>query len=169
LDNAGYGPKHSSDPEAISKEDMGSRNIVALAISTDFQVKLYALLNSQYSFPSAPQNWAFGLWPGEQRSLKMFIFLQIQIFRCWMESEQRVIIRSLLKTSANADDIHRRLQAQFTDDAYSIRSVRRWCQFLRQVREDFHDGPSSGRLAINFINTKSLSALDGVISFCTHC
>jgi hypothetical protein len=49
-----------------------------------------------------------------------------------MEYEQGVVIQFLLKKNAKADDIHRSVQAQFTDDAYNIRSVRRWCQLVRQ-------------------------------------
>jgi hypothetical protein len=39
-----------------------------------------------------------------------------------MEYEQRMIIQFLLQeeANANADDIQRRLEAQLTDDAYSI-------------------------------------------------
>jgi hypothetical protein len=57
-----------------------------------------------------------------RRSLKTLTSLYVEIFHCWMEYEQRVIIRFLLRedASANADDIRTRLQAQFTDDAYSI-------------------------------------------------
>jgi hypothetical protein len=81
-----------------------------------------------------------------------------------MEYEQRAIIRFLLQEDANAnanvDNIHRRFQAQFTDDAYSIQNVRRGCQFMKQGREDFHDDPRSGRPPIAFIDTKSLSALE---------
>jgi hypothetical protein len=43
-----------------------------------------------------------------------------------------MVIRFLLMENVNRDDIHKRLQAQFTDDAYSLRSARRWCQFIRQ-------------------------------------
>jgi hypothetical protein len=49
--------------------------------------------------------------------------LCIQIFHCWNEQKQRAIVPFLLKENANADNIRRRLQAQFTDDAYSIRNV----------------------------------------------
>jgi hypothetical protein len=68
----------------------------------------------------------------EQQFLTMLTSLYLDIFHSWMEYEQRVIIRFLPQedANANADDIHRRLHAQFTDDAYSIRSVRRWCQFI---------------------------------------
>jgi hypothetical protein len=79
-----------------------------------------------------------------------------------MEYEQWVIIRFLFQedSNANGDHIHRRPQAQFTDDAHSIPSVRRWYQFIRQGREDLHDDPRSGRLHIDFIGIKILSALE---------
>jgi hypothetical protein len=73
---------------------------------------------------------------------------------------QRVIIRLLLKENANADDIHRRLQAQLTDDVDRIRSVRRWCQFIRQERENLHGDPMSGRLPIDRVDTKILPTLN---------
>jgi hypothetical protein len=76
-----------------------------------------------------------------------------------MRSEQQVIIQFLLQANANADNIHRRLQAQFTDDAYRIRSVRRRCQFARQGRAELHNDARSGRAAIGFTDTKTLSAL----------
>jgi hypothetical protein len=47
-------------------------------------------------------------------------------FHCWLEYKQRLIIQFLLKANANADNILRTLQAQFTDGPYSIRSVRCW-------------------------------------------
>jgi hypothetical protein len=83
-----------------------------------------------------------------------------------MEYQQRVIILFLFQedAKANADDIHRRLQAQFTDDADSIRSIRRWCQcqcqFIRKGREELDDDLKSGHLPIDFIDTKMLSALE---------
>jgi hypothetical protein len=84
-----------------------------------------------------------------------------------MESEQRVIIPFLLDENANVDDIHRRFQAQFTDDTYNIRSLRRWCQFIRQKRDGLHDDPTSDCQPIGFIDTKILPALERAISFCT--
>jgi hypothetical protein len=73
----------------------------------------------------------------------------------------------LLKEDATADDIHRRPQAQFTDDIYSIRGVRRWRRFGKQDPEDLYDDPRSDRPPIDFIETKILSALERTISFCT--
>jgi hypothetical protein len=85
--------------------------------------------------------------------------LYVEIFHSWIEYEQRVVIRFLLQEDANMDNIHRRLQAQFTDNGYSIGSVRRWCQFIRQGREDIHDDPRSGHPPTDLVDTKILSTL----------
>jgi hypothetical protein len=77
-----------------------------------------------------------------------------------MESEQRVVIGFLLKENANADDIHKRLQAQSTDDPGRIRSVRRWYQSIRHGREDVHDDPRSGCEPIDFIDPRISSVLE---------
>jgi hypothetical protein len=50
----------------------------------------------------------------------MLTSLFVEISHCWMEYEQRVIIRFLLQEDVNAEHIHRKLQAQFTDDVYNI-------------------------------------------------
>jgi hypothetical protein len=62
-----------------------------------------------------------------------------------MEYGQRGIIRFLLNENANADDIHRKLQKQFTDDV--------------------HDKTRSGRSPIDFIDAKIFPALERAISF----
>jgi hypothetical protein len=67
--------------------------------------------------------------------LKMLTALCFWTLPCWMECEQRVIIRFFLKENGNADEIHRRLQAQFTDGADGIRCDRRWYQFIRHGRK----------------------------------
>jgi hypothetical protein len=92
----------------------------------------------------------------------MLTSLYGEVVHCRMKYEQRVIIPFLLQEDANADDIHKRLQAQFTNDTHSIRSVRHscQCQFIRQGREDLHDNPRSGRPPIDFTDTKILSALE---------
>jgi hypothetical protein len=61
----------------------------------------------------------------EQQSLTVLTTLYLEIFHCWMEYYQRMIIRFLVQEEVNAgtDDIHRRLHAQFTNDSYSIRSI----------------------------------------------
>jgi hypothetical protein len=135
---------------------------VAVAISSDFHEELHALLNSQYCVLFGHQGRASGPSPREEPSLTMLTSLYVEIFRCWMEYEQRVSRRFLLQEDANANaaDIFRRLQAQVTDEAYSIRSVMRWCQFIRQRRQDLHDDPRSRCPATDFIDIKILSVLE---------
>jgi hypothetical protein len=65
-----------------------------------------------------------------------------------------MIIRFLFKENANA--IHKRLQAQFTDDIDSIRSDRCWCQFIRSGQEELRDDSVPGRPPIDIIDTKIL-------------
>jgi hypothetical protein len=77
-----------------------------------------------------------------------------------MESEQRVIIRFLHREDVATDEIHWRLQAQFEDASYSLRTVRRWRQDVRQGRKDVHDEPRSGRPPIDFLDTKILACLE---------
>jgi histone-lysine N-methyltransferase SETMAR len=77
-----------------------------------------------------------------------------------MDFEQRVIIRFLFKEGVDANDIHTRLSAQFGDKAYSLRSVRRWCQYVRQGRELMHDEPRSGRPPVDFLDIQILSNLE---------
>jgi hypothetical protein len=138
----------------------------AVAISTDIQADLHVLLNSQYSVPSEQQGGHPG--PSVERTTILtkvnasirFDFSLLNGIRATSDH------RFLLKGNANADDIQRRLQAQFTDPVYSIRSVRRECEFRRQERAKLHNDPKSGRPPIDFIGTKILSALERAISFC---
>jgi biotin operon repressor len=53
-----------------------------------------------------------------------------------------------------------RLLAQFGDEAYSLRSVRRWCQYVRQGRELIHDELRSGRPPVGFLDIQILSNLE---------
>jgi hypothetical protein len=53
-----------------------------------------------------------------------------------------------------------KLQAQLTDDSYSIRSLIRWCQFIRQGREDLHDDPRAGHPPTDLIDITIVSALE---------
>jgi hypothetical protein len=103
------------------------------------------------------QSSASGPSSREQWSWKMWTSLYVFIFHRWRNCQQRLIIRSLRKENANRDYIHRKLQAQFINDAYSIRSVRRWCQFHRQGRRP-HDDSRSGRAPIDLPTPK----------FCQH-
>jgi hypothetical protein len=63
-----------------------------------------------------------------------------------------VIIRFLFKEGVDANDIHTRLLAQFGDEFYSLRSVRRWRQYVRQGRELMRDEPRSGQPPVDFLD-----------------
>jgi hypothetical protein len=77
-----------------------------------------------------------------------------------MDFEQRAIIRFLFKEGIDANDIHRRLSAQFVDAAYSLRSVQRWCQYVGQGRELMHDEPRSESPSVDFLEIQILSGLE---------
>jgi hypothetical protein len=77
-----------------------------------------------------------------------------------MEYEHRVIIRALFKENTNADNIHGRFQSQFTDDIYSIRSVRPAVSASDKGEKNLHGNPRSGRPPIGCIDAKILSALE---------
>jgi hypothetical protein len=77
-----------------------------------------------------------------------------------MDFAQRAIIRFLFKEGVNANQIHMRLLAQFGDEAYSLRSVRRWYQYVRQGRELIHDELRSGWPPVDFLDIQILSNLE---------
>jgi hypothetical protein len=72
----------------------------------------------------------------------------------WMEYDQRVIIRFLRKGRISPEDIHIRLEAQFIDATYSERTVRQWCQYVPQGREDLHAQVPSDRLPTDFLTSE---------------
>jgi hypothetical protein len=53
-----------------------------------------------------------------------------------MNYEQRVIVRFLYREEVAQAQIHRKVKAKSGANADSFRSVQRWCQFVRQRRED---------------------------------
>jgi hypothetical protein len=57
------------------------------------------------------------------------------------------------------EDIHAPLEAQFRDAPSSEQSVRRWCQYARQGRENLHDEVQSGRSRIDFLDIRILTLL----------
>jgi hypothetical protein len=77
-----------------------------------------------------------------------------------MELEQQIFIPFRYREYTEPRDIHARLSAQFGDDAYSLRSVQRWCQYIRQGRELLDDEPRSGRLPIDFLHIQIISSLE---------
>jgi hypothetical protein len=81
-----------------------------------------------------------------------------------MEYEQRVIFWFLCKELVPPEDIQARFEAQFTDGTnseHSERSVRRWCQYVRQGRENLHDEVRCGRPPIDFLDIRILALRDG--------
>jgi hypothetical protein len=68
-----------------------------------------------------------------------------------MELEQRIIIRFLSREHAEPRNIHAQLSAQFGDAAYSLRSVQRWYQYIRQGSELLDDELWTGRRPIDFL------------------
>jgi hypothetical protein len=77
-----------------------------------------------------------------------------------MDSEQRVIIRFLHREGVAPDEIRTRLRAQFGDDTYSSRSVRRWYPYVRQGWEDLHDEARPGQPLIDFLDLQILGCLE---------
>jgi hypothetical protein len=73
-----------------------------------------------------------------------------------MDFEQRVIIRFLFKEGVDAHDIRTRLLVQFGDEAYSLQSVQRWCQYVRQGRELMHHEPQSRRPPVDLFDSQIL-------------
>jgi hypothetical protein len=77
-----------------------------------------------------------------------------------MEVEQKLIIRFLHREYADPRDIQARLSAQFGDAAYSLRSVQRWCQYVRQGCEVLDDESRSGRPPSDCLHIQILSFLE---------
>jgi hypothetical protein len=77
-----------------------------------------------------------------------------------MEDSQRVIGWFLCRECVSSEDIHVRLEVHFGNAADSERSVRGWCQYVRQGREDLHDDVRSGRPPIDFLDIRILALLD---------
>jgi FtsZ-binding cell division protein ZapB len=49
---------------------------------------------------------------------------------------------------SDANEIAERLEAQFHEHAYSLRSVQFWIEEIKRGREDLHDAQRSGRRPI---------------------
>jgi hypothetical protein len=78
----------------------------------------------------------------------------------WMEYDQRVIIRFLHNERADAHNITQRLQAQFSQDAYTLRTVQFWIGEIRHGRQDLHDENRIGRRPLDDLDAKILTILD---------
>jgi AraC-like DNA-binding protein len=77
-----------------------------------------------------------------------------------MDHDQRVVIRFLCDECVSSEDIQAHLEAQFGVANYRERSVRLWCQYVRQGREDPRDEGQPGRLPIDYLDIRILALLD---------
>jgi hypothetical protein len=84
----------------------------------------------------------------------------VENFWSTIEYDQRVIARFLHSEGVHPDQIHARLTAQFGSGTDNLRSVQRWCQYVRQGREEMDDEERSGRLSLRFIDSKIIARLD---------
>jgi hypothetical protein len=71
-----------------------------------------------------------------------------------MESDQRVIIKALFNERCDANSIVERLEAQFHENIYSLRSVQLWIGEIKRGREDLHDTKLSGRRPIESLTAQ---------------
>jgi hypothetical protein len=77
-----------------------------------------------------------------------------------MEYDERIIVLFLCKEGISPEDIDARLEEQFGDAPYSERSVRRWCQYVREGREDLHGEVRSSKPPIDFLDIQILPLLE---------
>jgi hypothetical protein len=86
--------------------------------------------------------------------------VRLRFFIPRMGYDQRVIVRFLCKERVSPEDIHVCLEAQLGGAVHSDRSIGRWCQYVRQGRQDLRDEVWSGRPLINFFDSRILALLD---------
>jgi hypothetical protein len=71
-----------------------------------------------------------------------------------------VIIRFLSNEEIAADEITTRLQAQFAEYAYKLRTVRFWIGEVRFGRQEVHDEIRTGKPPLDDVDAKILAILD---------
>jgi hypothetical protein len=77
-----------------------------------------------------------------------------------MEYDQRVVIKFLFNEHCNANQIVERVETQFREDIYSLRSVQFWSGEIKRGREDLHDAQRSGRRPIESLTAQIKVLLD---------
>lgn len=76
-----------------------------------------------------------------------------------MKDHQRIIIKFLHNEQVDSNEIYTRLQAQFGEDTYSLRSVQRWIQYFRLGRQKIDDEIREGRPPIDHVDANILEEL----------
>jgi hypothetical protein len=77
-----------------------------------------------------------------------------------MGHDQRTIIKFLHNEKANAHDIIHRLQVQFAQDAYTIRTIQFWIGEVIRGHQDILDENRMGQSPLGDLNMKILATLD---------
>jgi transposase len=77
-----------------------------------------------------------------------------------MEFDQTMIIKFLWNDGADTRKIVARLQTQFTDHFYHLRTVRFWIAEIRRGRQDLHDEIRSGRPPLDDLDSKIVAILE---------
>jgi hypothetical protein len=77
-----------------------------------------------------------------------------------MEYDQRVIIRFLWTEGIGASEIITRLQVQFGEHAYKLRTVQFWITEVRFGRQELHDEIRTGKHPLDDLDAKILVILD---------
>jgi hypothetical protein len=77
-----------------------------------------------------------------------------------MEYDQILIIRFLWNDGIDVHEIIHRLQTQFNEHAYALRTVRFWIAEVRLGRQGLHDEIRTGRSPLDDLDTKILDILD---------
>jgi hypothetical protein len=77
-----------------------------------------------------------------------------------MEYDQRVIIKFLLNEGADARNVTDRLQAQFGEHIYTLRTAQFWITEVRLGLQDLHDEIRTRRSLLHNLNAKILAILD---------
>jgi hypothetical protein len=77
-----------------------------------------------------------------------------------MEYDQRVIIRFLWNEGIDTNQITARLQAQFGEHAYKLRTIRFWISGASFSYQDIHDEICTSKPPLDDLDAKILAILD---------